>query len=83
MDRVLGAQNFRNSITHIKCNPKNFAMFSYGNIKDTILFYSMSPTRVTWHPQKESMSFDDIERPSARRVRLLCRQRQHTGDFFP
>ena len=62
MDDVFGAQNFRNSITRIKCNPKNFDRYSYGNIKDTILFYSMSPTRITWHPQKEPMSFDDIER---------------------
>ena len=62
MDEVFGPQNFRNSITRIKCNPKNFGRYSYGNIKDTILFYSMSPNRITWHPQKEPMSFDDIER---------------------
>ena len=62
MDDVFGAQNFRNSITRIKCNPKNFDRYSYGNIKDTILFYSMSPNRITWNPQKEPMSFDDIER---------------------
>ena len=62
MDDVFGAQNFRNSITRIKCNPKNFARYSYGNIKDTILFYSISPSRITWNPQKEPMSFDDIER---------------------
>ena len=62
MDDVFGAQNFRNSITRIKCNPKNFARYSYGNIKDTILFYSMSPTRITWNPQKEPMSSEDIER---------------------
>jgi adenine-specific DNA-methyltransferase len=62
MDDVFGPQNFRNSITRIKCNPKNFARYSYGNIKDTILFYSMSHARITWHPQKEPMSCDDIER---------------------
>ena len=62
LDDVFGAQNFRNSITRIKCNPKNFARYSFGNIKDTILFYSMSPSRITWNPQKEPMSFDDIER---------------------
>ena len=42
MDEVFGARNFRNSITRIKCNPKNFNRYSYGNIKDTILFYSVS-----------------------------------------
>ena len=38
LDEVFGARNFRNSITRIKCNPKNFVRYSYGNIKDTILF---------------------------------------------
>lgn len=42
MDNVFGEKNFRNSITRIKCNPKNFRRFSYGNIKDTILF-SLNP----------------------------------------
>ena len=62
MDDVFGARNFRNSITRIKCNPKNFNRYSYGNIKDTILFYSISPARITWHPQKEPMSDAEIER---------------------
>lgn len=62
MDRVFGAQNFRNSITRIKCNPKNFDRYSYGNIRDTILFYSVSPKKITWHPQREPLSEEDIER---------------------
>ena len=56
MDKVFGAQNFRNSITRIKCNPKNFDRYSYGNIKDTIQFYSKSPGRITWNPQLEPLS---------------------------
>ena len=56
MDEVFGARNFRNSITRIKCNPKNFARYSYGNIKDTILFYSVSPDRIKWHPQQEPLT---------------------------
>ena len=60
MDDVFGSENFRNSITRIKCNPKNFARYSYGNIKDTILFYSVSPHKITWHPQKEPLSDDEI-----------------------
>ena len=59
MDDVFGARNFRNSITRIKCNPKNFARYSYGNIKDTILFYSVSPHRIKWHPQEEPLTEDD------------------------
>ena len=59
MDEVFGARNFRNSITRIKCNPKNFKRYSYGNIKDTILFYSVSPHRMKWRPQEEPLTGDD------------------------
>ena len=37
MDEVFGIDNFRNDITRIKCNPKNFERIGYGNIKDMIL----------------------------------------------
>ena len=40
MDEVFGIENFRNDITRVKCNPKNFDRVGYGNIKDLILFYS-------------------------------------------
>ena len=59
MDEVFGARNFRNSITRIKCNPKNFVRYSYGNIKDTILFYSMNPHLIKWHPQEEPLTDED------------------------
>ena len=59
MDEVFGARNFRNGVTRIKCNPKNFNRYSYGNIKDTILFYSVSPQRIKWHPQEEPLTGDD------------------------
>ncbi len=61
LDEVFGPHNFRNSITRIKCNPKNFNRYSYGNIKDTILFYSVSPQRIKWHPQEEPLTHDDAE----------------------
>ena len=60
MDDVFGPQNFRNSISRIKCNPKNFDRYSYGNVKDTILFYSVSPERITWHPQREPLDDDEV-----------------------
>ena len=60
MDQVFGPENFRNSITRIKCNPKNFARYSYGNIKDTILFYSVSPRQITWRPQRIPMTDSEI-----------------------
>ena len=62
MDNVFGAENFRNSIARVKCNPKNFARYSYGNVRDSILFYSMSPKSLTWNPQREPLSDADIER---------------------
>ena len=60
LDETFGEQNFRNSITRIKCNPKNFPRYSYGNIKDSILFYSVSPQRITWNPQKTPLSGADL-----------------------
>ena len=62
MDDVFGPRNFRNSITRIKSNPKNFDRYSYGNIKDTILFYSVSPRGITWNPQRTPLSGDDLKR---------------------
>ena len=62
MDEVFGPQNFRNSIARVKCNPKNFERYSYGNMRDTILFYSVSPRTITWNPQRAPMSEDDLKR---------------------
>jgi adenine-specific DNA-methyltransferase len=51
MDEIFGIENFRNDITRIKCNPKNFARKGYGNIKDLILFYSKSDSLI-WNEPK-------------------------------
>lgn len=40
LDSIFGIENFRNEITRIKCNPKNFDRIGYGNIKDVIFFYT-------------------------------------------
>lgn len=61
MDEVFGIENFRNDITRIKCNPKNFKRIGYGNIKDMILFYSKS-TNPIWNEPKESYTDADIEK---------------------
>ena len=61
MDEIFGIENFRNDITRIKCNPKNFARNAYGNIKDLILFYSKTKTPI-WNNQKVPYSIDDIEK---------------------
>lgn len=61
MDEIFGPEHFINDITRIKCNPKNFARRAYGNIKDTILFYSKTD-RYIWNDPREPMTEEDIER---------------------
>lgn len=61
MDEVFGIANFRGEITRIKCNPKNFPRIGYGNIKDSILFYSKGRSPI-WHEPYEPYSESDIKR---------------------
>ena len=61
MDEVFGIDNFRNDITRIKCNPKNFNRKAYGNIKDLILFYSKSKNNI-WNDIKEPYTNEEKER---------------------
>lgn len=61
MDEVFGIDNFRNDITRIKCNPKNFSRIGYGNIKDLVLFYTKS-TSAIWNEPREPYTLDEIER---------------------
>lgn len=60
MDEIFGKNNFRNDITRIKCNPKNFQRKAYGNIKDLILFYTKSDNAI-WNDAKIAHSNKDIE----------------------
>ena len=53
LDEVFGIDNFRNDITRIKCNPKNFERIGYGNIKDMILFYTKGKQPIWHHPRFE------------------------------
>lgn len=61
MDEVFGIDNFRNDITRIKCNPKNFTRKAYGNIKDLILFYTKTDKYI-WNEPKQNREFDEINR---------------------
>lgn len=61
MDEIFGIENFRNDITRIKCNPKNFKRKAYGNIKDLILFYSKSQKPI-WNEPKEKLTQKDVEK---------------------
>jgi len=58
MDEVFGIENFRNDITRIKCNPKNFSRKGYGNMKDLILFYSKSDNLI-WREPKVTYTEED------------------------
>ncbi len=58
MDEIFGVENFRNDITRVKCNPKNFARKGYGNIKDMILFYSKTSNPI-WNEPKTPYSEED------------------------
>lgn len=58
MDEIFGIENFRNDITRIKCNPKNFTRKGYGNMKDLILFYSKSDDLI-WNEPKTPYSDED------------------------
>lgn len=61
MDEVFGKENFRNDITRIKCNPKNFNRVGYGNIKDLILFYSKSKNPI-WNEPKQKYTEEEIKK---------------------
>ena len=60
MDEVFGENNFKNDITRIKSNPKNFFRKAYGNEKDLILFYSKNNTENIWNDIKVPLDENDI-----------------------
>ena len=60
MDSVFGIDNFRNDITRIKCNPKNFKRLGYGNIKDMILFYTKSKNAIWHEPDKDGRRYTTV-----------------------
>jgi adenine-specific DNA-methyltransferase len=60
MDEVFGVENFRNDITRIKCNPKNFDRIGYGNIKDLILLYTKTQNPI-WNEPRKKYSEKDLE----------------------
>ena len=61
MDEIFGRDKFRNDITRIKCNPKNFYRKGYGNVKDLILFYSKSENPI-WNDPHMPFSEHDEDR---------------------
>ncbi len=61
MDEVFGIKNFRNDITRVKCNPKNFNRLGFGNVKDLILFYTKSSSPI-WNEPREKYTKKDLDR---------------------
>lgn len=61
MDEIFGIENFRNDITRVKCNPKNFNRIGYGNVKDLILFYTKSSNPI-WNEPREKYTEKDFEK---------------------
>ena len=61
MDEVFGMENFRNDITRVKCNPKNFNRIGYSNMKDLILFYTKSDSPI-WNEPREKYTEKDFEK---------------------
>ena len=66
MDEVFGIENFRNDITRIKCNPKNFDRIGYGNVKDLIIFYTKS-SKPIWNEPREKYTERDLEKLFAKK----------------
>lgn len=59
LDEIFGKECFINDITRIKCNPKNFAKKGYGNVKDSILFYSKGADFI-WNEVSQKVSQSDL-----------------------
>lgn len=60
LDEIFGSKNFKNDITRIKSNPKNFDRKAFGNEKDMILFYSKNPHKNIWNEIKIPLSAQEI-----------------------
>jgi len=62
MDEVFGEENFKNDITRVKSNPKNFSRTAYGNEKDVIYFYAKNYKKNIWNEIKLPMEKGEIEK---------------------
>lgn len=60
MDEIFGEENFKNDITRIKSNPKNFSRRAYGNEKDMILFYAKNTRKNIWNEVRKPMTAEEL-----------------------
>lgn len=77
LDEIFGAHNFKNDISRIKSNPKNFSRNAFGNQKDMILFYAknakqniFNDVRVTLDEADKVRMFKKIS-PTGRRYNTV------------
>jgi adenine-specific DNA-methyltransferase len=61
LDEIFGRQNYKNDITRIKSNPKNFDRKAYGNEKDMILFYSKNSNKNIWNEIRIELSNEELQ----------------------
>lgn len=61
MDEVFGSENYCNTISRVKCNPKNFSRDAYGNQTDMILFYSKTGNHI-WNDPRQDYTQDQLDR---------------------
>lgn len=61
LDEIFGSNCFRNEITRIKTNPKNFSRKAYGNQKDTIYFYSKTKNNI-WNDVRENLNDAEVKK---------------------
>lgn len=59
MDKIFGVDNFKNDITRIKSNPKNFERKAWGNEKDMILFYAKNYDMNIWNDIRMMLSDEE------------------------
>jgi len=77
MDEVFGAKNFRNWITRVKSNRKNYTRNQYGNVSDYILFYSKSSSYVwnrsyeLWDDAAMRREYQYVEEGTGRRYKKV------------
>lgn len=77
MDEVFGARNFRNWITRVKSNRKNYTRKQYGNVSDYILFYSKSDSYVwnrayeEWDDAAMRREYQYVEEGTGRRYKKV------------
>lgn len=59
LDEIFGINNFRNDISRIKSNPKNFSRRAFGNEKDIVLFYVKDVAKNIFNNITQPLSDDE------------------------